>query len=35
MGSYWAVHWKGERARVTVCDEIKDSDLADRCRTVF
>ena len=35
MGSYWAVHWKGERARVTVCDEMKDEELADRCRSVF
>lgn len=32
MGSYWAVHWMGERRRADVCDQLLDPELAERCR---
>jgi hypothetical protein len=32
MGSYWAVHWMGERRRADVCDQLVDEALASRCR---
>ena len=34
MGSYWSVHFRGERAASDVCRHLGDADLARRCRGV-
>lgn len=34
MGSYWSVHWSGERAPRDVCSRLGDSTLERRCRAV-
>jgi hypothetical protein len=31
MGSYWSVHWKGQRSRSDVCHRLDDAALEARC----